>query len=448
MTASGPVASVGGSLRPDPGGRPARRRVVLGLVDQALSSVTNFGATIVAAKEMPPTQVGHYTITNVTYVLIVVLARGAFSEPVLVRFSATRGVSALAEIRAVAGIVLLAGILLGAVIATGGGLALTPGLRGPFLVLAALLPALLLQDFLRFVAFTLGTPAKAVAMDVTWLVLQLGAVLLVKFRFEWTETTAVLTWLVPGAVSVLVGVWLLRVVPRPRGGIVWLRAQGTMGIRFAADGLIAQGAGQLVAITLSVVASAAQVAYYGVARTVFGPLVLFFAGVRFIVVPELIQLRDRDSRSFMRLAVGWSLGLVVAAVVWGLVAWAVPLDIGRYFFGASWRGAHRLLIPTLLITAAGAAGTGAFAGIRAYADAKGGLVARVLSGGANLVAGSIGAVVGGAMGASVGMAIVGAPGAATWWWQFGRSRRAGAPATPAVVPPHVDEPAMGGGVGL
>ena len=133
------------------------------------------------------------------------------------------------------------------------------------------------------------------------------------------------------------------------------------------------------------------------------------------------------------------------AGLWGIAAWLLPVGVGRAAFGASWPGVHHILLPASVSFAGGGVAMAAFAGIRAMADARRGLLARVSVGVMGLAAGSVGAAIAGAMGAFVALAITTPVGILTWWIYYRRAFRGpwGSEQrwSPVVVPAFPIEPA-------
>lgn len=401
---------------------PLRIRVGLGLADQALSSVTNFGGTVVAARMLSPGDLGHFAAVGAVYVVALAIARGMINEPVVLGHS--QGSSKTRrELQVAAAAMLVLGSALAVLIASAA-FATTGDIRRGLLLLAALLPALLFQDFARFVAMTLRSPARAVALDALWLGLQVVAVVAVETSGRRTSTFALGAWLAPGALSGVAGFALFRIRPMASGLAAWVSRNSALGYRFAIDNLLGQNTGVVLLFVLAVVSNSDQVAYFRVAQTAFGPLVVVSAGIRLAIVPELVRVRDNDPVGFRRLIRRLGFALTATAMCWAVALRLVPSSFGQALFGASWSDAQRLILPVGVSVAAGGITTAAYIGIRAYADARGSLrtITRVSI--TNVLAGTLGAALGGSMGAALALAVSVPFTAILWVRQLRRSRDA------------------------
>jgi len=399
------------------GRRNGRARASWGFADQVLSSATNFALTVVAAQMLTSRDFGVFAIVIAIYVLSNGTIRGLASEPLVVLFSDTSPsvqcrAAAVAVTRGAAG----ASVLTLAIVAVA---ELTHGLPRPttFVLLALLLPGLVVQDTARFALMTLGRPRIAFESDVVWAVLQGVAVPLLIATNRASLSPLVTCW---GVGATLAGAYALV-----RGGIVipldavgeGIRTRARFGGRFAADFLISQSGTQLIVVLLGTLASAPEAGKYRVAQAAFGPLVVIMSGTRFAVIPELVRARHRPALLHRRV-VQVTVALTAVAIAWGVFVYVMPASFGRSVFDAKWDTAHMLIPAVTVAIAAGAAETGALSGIRAVADASGGLRARVVVGALTLLAAGVGADFAGAQGAAIGAAAAGAPGFLVWWAQF------------------------------
>lgn len=401
-----------------------RKRTAWGLADQVLASLGNFAATVVAARMLGVDAFGRFAIVGALYLVLLAVSRGVVSEPVLLRYSARHGTRDGGLDVGAGAIVLVAAGVAFVLAACAGAMSGHP-IAWPLAALALCFPGLLLQDYLRFAALGCGRPRVAAAMDGSWLVGQLAAVAVWHSVGGRSATIALALWLVPGALSAVVGMRSLGVWPRFRGAYDWLLRTRSFGLRFAADALIAQGSGHLLVIGVSVVAATSQAAYFRVAQAAFGPLVILFSGVRLAVVPELVRLQTKGELKRFNAAVRrWAIALTALSAVWGCAAWFAPTGLARAAFGVSWQGAHGLVPPTTVVIATGGIAMAAFAGIRALADARGGLIVRTWTGVVTLAAGIVGAAAAGALGASLATACAAPLAAVMWWIQLRRSKKA------------------------
>src|SRR5579872_5971874 len=131
------------------------RRLGWGVMDQAVSSLTNFAVVFLMAHSLISTDFGAFSLAYLTYGLALNLSRAVASYPLQVRYSNVdipRWRRAVTRSSAAA---LLTGLATGSV-ALAAGLVMHGGLRAAFIGLGLTLPGLLLQDSWRYAFFVLG----------------------------------------------------------------------------------------------------------------------------------------------------------------------------------------------------------------------------------------------------------------------------------------------------
>jgi O-antigen/teichoic acid export membrane protein len=424
MISAGLTRSARSSLR-----RAAVRRTAWVVVDQGITSVTNFLATILVARSVGATAFGAFSIALAVYVLAVGVSRSLVAHPLMVRMSAQPARSA--DAAAASGAALVIGGVL-AVAGAGAGLAIG-GLTGQSVaVLALCLPALLLQDAWRFVFLTFGQPRRAVVNDVIWGVAQLGLVGALVAAGGPGVVALTAAWGASAIVAAVAGVLQARVVPAVRQAGRYVRRHVDLGGRFALEFLVQSGAGQLTGLWVALVVGAAEVGAIRGCQLLFGPFSVLLMGMTSAALPEGSRLLARRP-ALLGPAVR-ALGLALLAVLMLLAALlaVLPDDAGRAILGATWPGARALLGPMTIAFAGTAVMTGWFVGLRVLAAARETLHLRTVAGIVSIAAGVAGAVLAGAAGAVWGLAIGSWTLAATSWWTF--RRLAGARVAPAAVP--------------
>ena len=142
-------------------------RLGWGLMDQAVSSLTNFAIVLYAARTVGAAQFGAFSLAYTTYGFVLSASRGLASGPLQVRYSGNdipawrRATASCAGTAAVSGLVAGIGALMVA-------LALGGTARAAFIALGLTLPGLMLQDSWRYAFFTLGRGSQAFLNDVVW----------------------------------------------------------------------------------------------------------------------------------------------------------------------------------------------------------------------------------------------------------------------------------------
>jgi len=377
--------------------------MAVGLVDQGVSSATNFGGTLVAARQLSAGGFGLFAVVAAVYAVAVAASRGLVSEPVVVRSRWSS--SAKREHEQAFGAALVTGVGLGLLtLIVGLGIG---GSAGRCLVLlAVLLPCLVGQDFVRLTSMASSAPARAVISDLIWLAVQTAAVgwLLPTDRAGWSPAGAVAAWLVPGAIAGIATALIFRIRPRFVSSGRWIVKNSDIGWRLALDNILSQSTGMLLIFAVALVADSSQVGYLRLAQTAFGPLVVAVAGLRLALVPELVRRRERSGDDFVSLTRLTAVALAGLAVIWTLALYFAPERVLVSVFGSGWPNAHALVPWIGISIAAGGVTTAAYLGIRALADARASLRTIVRVSALNLAAGMIGMAAGGALGASVALA--------------------------------------------
>ena len=183
---------------------PARRRVALTFVDQAVSSGSNFVTGVVIARLSGATEFGEYALTLSLWLIVVGLHRALITEPVLVAGADHDDADLLA--RGV-GAELVLGSAVTAVVAVGGLVAMAAGARVGVLMLA-LSPwfaGLLVQDYWRAMSFRARRPGLALADDLLFAAVQFGTVALFLALGRRSAPWVVTAWGLGGTAGALLG---------------------------------------------------------------------------------------------------------------------------------------------------------------------------------------------------------------------------------------------------
>src|SRR5947209_7999458 len=154
------------------GRRALSRRAGWGFIDQALSSLTNFGLSILVAATVSAEQFGTFALIWGAYSAILGVSAGLTSAPLTVRFSAAAGDRLAQAERASLGAALGLG-LLGSVGFYVAALVAGGKAAGALLAMGVVLPGLLTQDTWRYVFVTRGRPILAAANDGCWALFQI-----------------------------------------------------------------------------------------------------------------------------------------------------------------------------------------------------------------------------------------------------------------------------------
>lgn len=334
-----------GTGSPDrPGGR--RARAAWSIIDQGLSSLGNASMAILVARATSPTEFGRFAFAFAVYGFAVGVTRAIAVTPFVLRLQ-ERNADGQSEEAAAAGLSVLFGLLTIVPIAIGAGL--TTGSYGPALACVGLfLPALCLQEFARLALVAEGRPARAALIDGLWLALQVAAVLAWTEVGEVSATTMIVAWALPGALSAAMGARFLRIVPRMRSGITYLRRHLGVSKFLVAEWVTIMGGGQLVWFLIAFIGDEADIGALRGALTLLGPQMVLLFGFTTFALPEFVRRREQPAGRQQRDGLLVSAGLALTALVWGGITTMLPNDAGTALLGDTWANTQPTLLPMTL----------------------------------------------------------------------------------------------------
>jgi O-antigen/teichoic acid export membrane protein len=398
------------------------RRAGWGFLDQALSSLTNFGIGIVVAASVSTAQFGTFALVFGAYSAMIGISAGLTSVPLTVRYSAAVGDTLAHAERASVGAALGLG-LLGSL-----GFFATAGIvaghaAGPLLAMGAVLPGLLTQDTWRYVFMARGRPAQAAANDGCWTALQIvGMSVLLSFASV-SVSSLLLVWGGAATGAALFGAWQAGAAPALRRAPRWLKTQWDLAARYAIEMCATRVLPFVVLAGISAFAGVKTVGALRGAQLLVATLPnLLFTGIAFVAVPEGVRLVESQPQRLRRVVRMVSAGAAAATILWCAVAIGGGLLFGRGVLGATWPLARPLLVVTGIGAICTAFSLGPGVGLWILADARRSVRVRVAS---SLLAFSSvpAAAADGAWGAALAIAVTAALSAALWWWQFTRRQR-------------------------
>ena len=394
------------------------RRLSWGVIDQFVSSLSNFALGLYLARTLGATVFGAFTLAFVTYTVILNASRGISTDPLLVRYSGATGLRWREAVAASSGLALLTGLGSGALCVIAG-LLMSGSLATAFIAIGVGLPGLMLQDSWRFAFFAAGRGLAAVANDVVWTVLLCLAIVLVHFWAGKTLLDCVLAFGGTATIAALVGVAQAKVLPRPGRASAWLREHRHLSVRYLIENVSASGAGQVRSFVIGGVVGLAAVGYVRAAEIMMGPFLVILMGVCQVAVPEASRVfHQRPTRLiYFCLTLGGVQALV--ALLWGVALLIVfPIGLGNLLLANLWPPVHQLLPPVILNVAAVCLMTSATSGLRAMGVAKRSLRAQLITSVSYVGLGSLGAVFGGAPGTCWGVMAANSLGAVATWYQL------------------------------
>lgn len=418
------MSGIGRSALPRPVSTPARR-ATWSVLDQGLSSLSNFGISLIAAHELSGRQFGSFTLAFYAYLLAIGFSFALGGEPFQIRHSHVPVTAALLRARQAASGVALAVSFVAAAILVSVGFAVPAETRGPLIVIGFAMPGLLLQDAARQFYFADRQSSWAAFNDAIWVLSSaLGAAVLFATDSLHSATALSLVWALGAWVGAIFALVHLRLAPRIDHVAQWLRGCKSMAISFSADFATMTGAGQMVVFLLPAIVSLESVGHLRGAQLLFGPLAVVLAGSRIFGIPEGARLLRDHPATFRRFEFIYGAVLTLAAAAYSLaVILSIPNSFGRYLLGSNWPGAAGLLVFTAVGMIGIAMAVAPFQGLRILSAGRRILKARAWDAPATLVLSVGGAFLYGVRGAVLGMGLANIVASVAWWYQFLKAQR-------------------------
>lgn len=317
------------------------RYVAIG--DQAVSSISNFVAVAITANVATAGEFGQFSLGYAGLLLFLGAQRALIGETLLVRYSAAGAVDSSVRSAVLGASVLAAGaalplLLIGALVADEASKLL-------WLVIAASLPLVLVQDTLRYLFICEGRPWRALLIDGIWAALSIASMAVVALSTG-SVWAVVLCWAGGAAAALAAGLLLARALPAPRAGWRWLAANRNPGWRYLGEFSALNASTFIVLYLLAIPLGAAGVGALRAAQLLFSPLNTAFSAIKMAVIPELV--RSRGTALFRRRLIETFVVVAALAGLWGAVVMLLPASVGALLLGDSWRSASELRLPYFL----------------------------------------------------------------------------------------------------
>ena len=391
--------------------RTSARRSAWVVADQILSSGTNFGLSIVAARSLSAESFGGFALAMTVYFLAVGASRALCGDVVLARHSG----ASVDQIRSSsAGAALVLG-LFGSVVLLLLAIVLAGPARSAVLALAVVLPGLLVQDAQRYLGIAAGAPATALANDVVWTLAQVLTLSFVLVAIETTVASFVLAWGLAACVAAGFGMWRHRIVPAPRRAARWLSEGRSVIPGFVVEFVATTGAWQITLIGVGGILGLTALGGLRGCQVLYGPLHVVNYGARLTVVPEAVRGGRTSPAAALRLANRTSIALGATAVVATSIIVLVPSPAGTWVLGDTWPATSPLVLPFGLFMVTQGMIAGASVGLRVQLASRAMTRAAAISG-LGLVAGALlAAAVAGVLAVAWVLFVAGCVGFAVWW---------------------------------
>lgn len=390
-----------------------RHRIGWGIADQALSSLTNFGLTLIVARSVPRAEFGRFSLIFGVYVVVSGVGQAVAAGPLAIRHSSRPRTTFEEAVKSASGATLLLGIGSGILCVMIG--RLVTGAGSALLALGVMLPGLLVQDTLRFSFVAQGRPAKAAINDGAWALMQLGGLGAILVSGHESTTAFVLAWGGSATAAALLGCVQAGLVPQVAASREWLRYEGQLAFLLATEALTVRASVQVTMLIIGAIAGLDALASIRGAQVLLSPLNPVFLGGFLVGVPEVARHVGTDRRLVVRHVQWTSAVTVLIALSWCVVVLALSRQLGPELLGATWSGARPLIALVGLQYVATACTVGPQVGLRALAAADTSVRCQALQSASAVWGAAIGAALGGAYGAGIGIAAASGIGAVVWW---------------------------------
>lgn len=397
-----------------PAGGGLSGRAAWNLIDQVVSSLSNAAVAILVARTVSPTEFGWFAAALTTTLLVLSLVRALVCYPLMITSGGLDEAGLRAAGRSAAGASVLIGVSVGLLLGLVG--AAIGGSAGASIAAAGLvLPVILLQDVLRFVALVRGRPQEAALSDGLWLVALLVVLTALERADVDTAWGYVVGWGAGAALAAGVAATRLRWLPRLRGARAWAWERRSTSGWLLAEVTAAFGSAQVVVLLVTAVAGAVAGGAWRGVQTLLGPVNVLGMAARTFIIPELVRRPDLSAARRVRAALALSGLLVVANLVYGGILLALPTAVGEQLLGETWAGARDYLPALTIWSAAVAASFGPLTVLQTVGRARSAakvsfVLCPLLLGGAG-----IGLLLGGGLGAAYGVMLAQLAVIPLWW---------------------------------
>ena len=382
-----------------------------GLVDQGISSVTNFLGSVFAARALSTSRFGSVAIGYSLYFIAVAVYRSLVSDVLVVRFAAESPEDQRSAICAgaagtlgVAAAMAVVGLAISALLPT------EPARVVQVLMIS--LPLILLQDFCRLGLIMMQRSAAAAFNDGVWLLLTVIAFGL--FRHVTTPVGSFSLWIIGGLIAGLVGLAQLGTLPSAHV-LVWWRTHKYLSSRYLADALLILSSNYAFTVGIGVVAGGSEVAGLRGAQVLMGPLTVLFLGLTIQAMPSLVRRAATSRADARRGAVQLGILFSSTAALFGVVLITLPKRFGRALLGDTSTEAFTLMPGVACMFAVLGFSIALGAGLKALGAAQSTLRIRMVTAPLAVAGGVVGFMIGRTEGAVFGLAIGSAAGLPMWW---------------------------------
>ena len=324
--------------------RKARRDMGWGVLDQALSSATNFGLTLLAGRLLGPRGLGIVVIAFSVYLLALSLQRALVNDPLVVATAQLAVQERHRAVRSAVTLVLGSGIIFSGVILAIAALLPPAGASGLRLIAPWIVPTLL-QDLWRSVLFRDRRGAAAALNDGLWAVgIVVALPVAIATRQEWAVMGA---WGFGAALGAIAGFAQTRDRPeRPGLAWRWWRSKAwPFGRWLGLESLVLSAHSQAVVFLLGWLLGTGGLGGLRAAEAIFAPMTLLGPALDLPGLPAMSRALAESAAAAWRRALQISGMALTAVAAYLLVVGLWRREVLTIVFGAAFAGFGGLVVP-------------------------------------------------------------------------------------------------------
>ncbi|HTK15434.1 MAG TPA: hypothetical protein VL769_03500 [Acidimicrobiia bacterium] len=325
----------------------ARGELGWGVADQAASSATNFGLSVLAGRLLGSAGLGVVFLGFSMYLLALSAVRGLIMEPFVVATSAMNEAEQQAATRAATILVACVGAATSALMVLLG-LVIGDPLGRSLLIFAPWTGIAMVQDHWRSVLFRDQRGRAAAINDIVWAVGMVAMLpVALTFKSDWVIAA---TWGAGAAAGALFGIWQVKLKPsRPLNAIAWWKRElRYLGSWLAIQNVVFSAGAQLTVVLLAAQLGARDLGGIRAVDVVFAPMTLVGEAFSFPGVPIIARALARSAAEARRWA--WRLSGGATLAVGAYLAVATPFSrfILTHVFGPEFAVFTAIVIPVAL----------------------------------------------------------------------------------------------------
>jgi O-antigen/teichoic acid export membrane protein len=303
-------------------------------IDQILSSLSNALLLFAVAQTVSLAQFGVFAMLVAVVFIWVGFNRGALGAPILLASNLQPRL-----VRVEAGYAMtwaaLSGLIAAVILCVAGAIA------GQFTIAVAFattVPAVLVQDVLRYAAISYRQPLIAVFSDGLWTILILSAYLANVLGAAISAKTVVAIWGLSGLAAAAALSLMTGIRPRLYRILYWWKTYARARIRFGVVDALVPVYTAIVLFTVTMIVGSAVAGSLRGASTLLSPIFPLLSALPLVFLPHARRSVKSARRQWQLLMkTSWITSLLVLPVIAALVT--IPPDLGRTVMGSTWDAA-------------------------------------------------------------------------------------------------------------